>query len=258
MTAASFEPRVNARHVVVALLAGIIVCGVFMGIRPGWDSVEGVSTWHRFFQLAKWCFAAGVLLMEAGGLYYSSRRDHLQRERAKAEERQRNEAVSEADRRAREAEIAAAKATEAAAGRSLSPAQTETIKRVLSKAPSDTIRIVYADGESMNYGSQVGDAIRAAGWTVHVFSGSGMLGFSPSRETMIEYRFAIEADGHMTADKIEDLHPQAPLPPSAFMLADALKQAGIPTRFEIYPGPPSGRPRHKYDYEGPYLYLGYK
>ncbi len=246
------EPRVTARRVVLALLIAAAVCGVFMALRPGWGTVESVSGWHRFFQVAKWSFAVGAILMEAGSLYYSSRRDYLQGVQSQQRQALEDKIRADAERRVREAEEVAARArAEAAAlaGRHFTAEQGAVFKRVLAKTHRSHVEIISGDSESLQYADQLANALRAAGWSANSHSGIGMWDYIPHHGNVLQFRGAATEKDNMETERIADLRPHGLIPAEGQALAEALDEAGITTKFAIMHGGDRGQMQ---------LFIGYK
>src|SRR5260370_10675142 len=160
---------------------------------PGWDSVESAARWHRGFEIAGFVALGFLLLFEVIAYVYGNRKDVLvsAAERAAARERatqdeqanqQRDAEISEANRKAAEAEAQTRQLRQQAAPRVLSREEKAKMISFLKGKPvgAFVIKASVVAPDARAYADQIGDVFRSAGWDVKIdnamFTGSDITG----------------------------------------------------------------------------------
>lgn len=150
---------------------------LLISILPGWSSAEGAASWHKIFQIAGFVTLGLLAALEVLAYTYGSRRDSLaavaaldfttQREQ---EERQSKMEIAKANRRAARAQAEAEQLRERAAPRLLTKTEEDRMLAFLKGKPagSFTIKFNVAAGDAENYGGQIGNLFRSAGWNIRI------------------------------------------------------------------------------------------
>jgi hypothetical protein len=203
---------------------------------PGWNSLQAVTRIHDVLQLGSIALSALLVVTGWASHRYSGRQKELEELRAASEK-------ADADRRVQTAEEAAARADSRAAaleGRHVTPEQREALGRLLATVPGGRVEILSGDTESLAYANELASAVRAAGWTVVSRSGLGSLDYVPHTGNELGFMGAASATDPATRESITQLPPGL-VPPTGRVLAEALKAAGIETRFFAIEGGERGK-----------------
>jgi hypothetical protein len=205
-------------------------------ILPGWNSIESVTRWHRGFEIAGFIALGLLLFFEVLTYIYGNRKDTMvaaqqltpaQWSKQQEEQRQANEhaladlqeqlhktrqqsgEVAHQLERSKQQVLELQKKT---VERSLTADQLSQLDAVLSSNPKYAVNfsISIGDQEALQYANQLIAVLRKNGWTV----GGPDQGMYTIPPTGIELTIRDPKD----------------IPPGAPVLANALKQAGIPFR----------------------------
>ena len=185
---------------------------------PGWDSLESVTRWHRFFEVAGIVSLAVLVAMEIGAYFYGHRQETL--------------AATEADRR-----VDAVRSQ--IVPRVLPENVAHQLAAKLRAAGTHSVRLSYPgnDPDAKSYTEQFRQVFRSAGWRVE--NVHNVLQYDEDPVGLI-LGFSAPSAVANPEDSSRTLVREEDVPPSLRILQAALKDAGLAVDVRYTAGLPAG------------------
>lgn len=201
---------------------------------PGWDSLDSVTKWHSFYEIAGIIFLALLVGAEVLAFQYGNRKDDLvaaaeslrsnqaRQENEKTEARRQTE-VTTLQRQLSEADKKVTELQERQAPRHLSEDQKAKLAGYLSGKPKGTVTIKAntTANDARAYADEIAPLFSGAGWTVRVDD-------------------ALILGPDITGIWLKVRGPA--IPAAAEVIHSAFKFAGIPIRDTATPSPTGPEP----------------